>query len=56
MIELGIVPRVGVVAVLTGVTAGDVVCGLTLGDCAVVTRAARAEHGIVVDPGHVLEA
>ena len=55
MVELGIIPRVSVVAVFTGITAGDVVCRLTLGDCTVVTRAARAEHGIVVDPSHVLE-
>ena len=56
MIKLGIAPRVGVVAVFTGITAGDVVCRLTPGDCTVVTRAARAEHGIVVYPSHVLEA
>ena len=56
MIELGIVPRVGVMAVVAGIAASNVGCGLTFCDRAVMTRATRAKHGIVVDSSDILEA
>ena len=56
VIKLSVVPRVSVVAVLTRIATGDVVCGLTFGDGAVVARATRAKHSVVVDSGDVLEA
>ena len=56
VIKLSVVPRVGVVAVLTSIAACDVVCGLTFGDGAVVARATGAKHSVVVDSGDVLEA
>jgi hypothetical protein len=44
------------VAVITGVAAGNVGCGLTFCDCAVVTRATCTQHGIVVDSRDILKA
>jgi hypothetical protein len=49
VIKLSVVPRVGVVAVLTSIATCDVVCRLTLGDCTVVTRLTAANDGTVIN-------
>ena len=55
MIELGIIPRVSVVAVFTGVAASNVGCRLTLCDCAVVARGTCTKNRVVIDSRHALE-
>ena len=42
VIELSVIPRVGVVAVITGIAAGDVISRFAFSGGAVVARATRA--------------
>ena len=42
VIELSIIPRVGVVAVIAGVGAGNVICGFAFCGGSVMARATRA--------------
>ena len=56
VLELSVIPRVGVVAIITSVTTGDVISRLALGRGAVVARRAGAEHGVVIHARDVLKA
>ena len=56
VIELGVIPRVGVVAVIAGIGAGDVIRGFAFSGGAVVAGCTGAEHGVVIDARYVLKA
>ena len=55
VIELGITPGVGVVAVVASIRTLYMRGGFSFGDGAVVARATGSQHGVVVDSRHVLE-
>ena len=56
VIELSVIPRVGIVAVITGIGAGDVIGRFALSGGAVVARRARSEHSVMINARYVLKA
>jgi hypothetical protein len=55
VIELGIAPRVGVVAVVASVRTLYVRGGFSLSNRSIVTGAAGAQYRVVINPRHILE-